>query len=60
MPTHWTSIYLFQDFEKELAELPGGYAPPYGCIISAMDGAQTVECVALRKITNDTCEMKRL
>jgi len=54
-------FYLcFQDFEKELAEPPGEYAPPYGCIILATDGAEAVGCVALRKIAYDTCEMKRL
>lgn len=29
----------FQNFEKELADLPGKYAPPAGCIILAFDGA---------------------
>jgi len=50
----------FQNFDKELAKLPGEYAPPDGCLIIAIDGTQVVGCVALRKLVNDICEMKRL
>jgi ribosomal protein S18 acetylase RimI-like enzyme len=50
----------FQDFDKELAELPGEYVLPDGCLILAMDETNAVGCVALRKIDNDICEMKRL
>jgi len=50
----------FQDFEKELAELPGAYAPPAGRLLLALHDDQVVGCVALRKLTVDACEMKRL
>jgi putative acetyltransferase len=50
----------FQDFDKELAELPGEYAPPNGSLILAVDETEPVGCVALRKITEGICEMKRL
>jgi ribosomal protein S18 acetylase RimI-like enzyme len=50
----------FENFEEEIAELPGKYAPPDGTIILAMDGKQAVGCVALRKIEDGVCEMKRL
>ena len=50
----------FQDFDKELAGLPGEYAPPYGCILLARVDGSIAGCVALRKIENDICEMKRL
>jgi putative acetyltransferase len=50
----------FQSFEKELAELPGGYAPPAGRLLIAIDENQTGGCVALRKIADGVCEMKRL
>ena len=50
----------FQDFEDELAELPGKYAPPTGAIILAFVNNRPVGIVALRKIENDICEMKRL
>lgn len=57
----WLGIDLsFQNFEDELAALPGDYAPPTGCILLARIDAEPAGCVALRKIDADTCEMKRL
>jgi ribosomal protein S18 acetylase RimI-like enzyme len=50
----------FQDFDAELQNLPGDYAPPHGCILLARQGDRTVGCVALRKWDGTTCEMKRL
>jgi ribosomal protein S18 acetylase RimI-like enzyme len=46
----------FQEFEKELAEFPGEYAP----LLLAMHDEQLAGCVALRKISEGVCEMKRL
>jgi putative acetyltransferase len=50
----------FQNFEKELAELPGDYAPPEGRLLLAESTGQPAGCVALHKIDAQTCEMKRL
>lgn len=50
----------FQDFQEELAELPGDYALPDGCLLMAQESSQIIGCVALRKIDSITCEMKRL
>ena len=50
----------FQDFDRELVALPGEYAPPNGSILIARRGSQIVGCVAIRGMSNEICEMKRL
>lgn len=50
----------FQDFEIELASLPGEYAPPAGRLFLCHEDETLAGCVALHKLDDVTCEMKRL
>ncbi|MBL8831850.1 MAG: GNAT family N-acetyltransferase [Rhodospirillales bacterium] len=51
----------FQDFDAELAGLPGKYAGPQGCILLAEADGRPAGVVALRSLDGDTvAEMKRL
>jgi putative acetyltransferase len=50
----------FQGLEAELADLPGRYAPPSGCLLLEMEGDNPAGCVAMRDLSGGACEMKRL
>ena len=56
----------FQDFQRELDELPGAYASPAGCLFLAFVGQAPAGCVGLRALHAEggmeegVCEMKRL
>jgi len=50
----------FQNFEQELKELPGEYSEPRGCILLARVETKLAGCVALRPLSSDICEMKRM
>jgi GNAT superfamily N-acetyltransferase len=54
-----------EDFEKEVASLPGAYAPPDGRLLLAIQESpgnpgEASGCAALRRLEQDACEMKRL
>ncbi len=50
----------FQNFDQELAGLPGDYAPPEGRLLLAKYEGQVAGCVALHRLEDGICEMKRL
>ncbi|MGA2627740.1 MAG: GNAT family N-acetyltransferase [Candidatus Bathyarchaeia archaeon] len=50
----------FQNFQKELNELPGDYSPPSGRLLLGFHDSNPAGCVALRRISEEICEMKRL
>jgi putative acetyltransferase len=50
----------FQNFDQELAELPGKYSPPQGRLLLAYSDRELAGCIALRSLDSNTCEMKRL
>ena len=57
----WLGVDLcFQSFEEELKNLPGKYAQPSGRLLLAVADKKIAGCIALRKIDDEICEMKRL
>jgi putative acetyltransferase len=48
--------FAFQDFERELAELPGDYVR----LLAARVDGEPAGCVAVRPLGSGACEMKRL
>lgn len=57
----WLGVDLcFQDFDREMASLPGKYAEPKGCLLLARDGDAIAGGVGMWPIGEDICEMKRL
>jgi putative acetyltransferase len=54
----------FQQFDQELAELPGQYAPPNGALLLATVNGEPAGCCALRPLDStdypNASEMKRL
>ena len=63
----WTGVDLcFQNFETELAELPGKYSLPSGQLwlafsaVNAHSPTTPVGVIAVRALSESVCEMKRL
>ena len=57
----WLNIDLgFQHFEAELETISEMYAAPAGGIILCKNENEYIGCVAIRKIDNETAELKRM
>lgn len=57
----WLNVSLcFQGFEEEVAGLPGKYSKPEGRLYIVKEGNEFIGTIALRKIEDGICEMKRL
>src|ERR1039457_3110794 len=50
----------FQNFEREVAGLPGAYAPPGGALVLALIDGHAAGCAALRRFDAQRGEAKRL
>ena len=50
----------YQGNDADFANLPGKYAAPAGCVLLAERGGDVVGTVALRRVSDHICEMKRL
>ena len=50
----------YQGFAAELEALPSPYVPPYGALLFAQVNGDAAGCVALRRLNDETGDMKRL
>src|SRR5260221_14028338 len=64
----WTRTFVgdpdnaptFKGYGDEVANVPGIYAPPDGCLLLGYKDSEAAGCVAFKKIDQIVCELKRL
>lgn len=54
------SYLAIQHYEDEIRDLEAKYGQPEGCLYLALWDGETAGCIALRKLDDRRCEMKRL
>lgn len=59
-PETAASAPTFHDLETELANLPGPFGPPDGCLLLIREGGSPVGCGAFRSLGEGTVEIKRM
>jgi GNAT superfamily N-acetyltransferase len=60
---YWASLGFsrdFQHFDAELSSLPGAYSAPRGRLLIAFLGDQPAATAALRPLSEEACEIKRM
>lgn len=58
---HIIDSYFDPDkFAAALEGLPGEFAPPEGALLVAEEDGEIAGCVALRRLDDEACEMKRM
>jgi ribosomal protein S18 acetylase RimI-like enzyme len=50
----------FQNVERELADFPASYLPPAGALLVATRDQRLAGSIAMRRLDDEACEMKRL
>lgn len=50
----------FESFEQQMAEFPGAYSRPDGRLLLAIENGDAIGVVALRRLSEGICEMKRM
>lgn len=57
----WLGVDLsYQNFDQEMASLPGAYSAPLGRLFFAQVEGRPAGCVGIRPLSDGMCEMKRL
>ena len=57
----WLGVDLsYQNFDEEMASLPGRYADPQGRLFYAEHDGKGAGCVGIRQLDEGVCELKRL
>lgn len=59
-PWQLETYYGDDAWKREIAGLPGDYAPPAGRLLLARYGPEPAGCVALKRLDATSCDVKRL